>query len=647
MFMTGRPPFIKLATESPGTMENPVEIHFNDWTLLRASGELLHLGRRIRLQDHPLKVLDALLERPGVLVTREQLIARLWPNQVVDFDTALNTAVRRLRAALGDDAGTPRYIETIPRRGYRFIGQLESGAAPLPVTGPAVDEPVRFERRRLRAGFVAAAAVLVVLGGGWLAARESPTREATAIVTPGTIVVLPFVDLSPDEGNRLFADGLTEELINRLAGTEGMRVVARTSSFAIRNRGLDIRGVAETLGVSHVLEGSVRRSGDQVRVTAQLIDTTDSTHVWSQNYDRTMGDLFEIQDDIASHVATALEIRMDPQATAERRPDPAAYERYLVARHLFGRRGAGDVEKARDYFEEATEIDPAFARAWAGLASAYSILVAEGTIDHDRGLAQLEQAANRALSLNTRLAEPHIRLALMAYATGDAAANREHWRQAIELDPEEPLVKLTLAQRAARRNHAGDGVALGRLAVELDPLSVVARHNLSAELYATGRYEESLVEARKALELSPSHSRVIACHSLVQLGRFAEARALAEAMPEGAVRLQCLAMADHGLGNRTQSDAALRELVASFRGTEAFMIAETHAFRGDLASAFDWLRRTQAYCATAGNAPWLFECIGLAQEYSPFLAPLRADPRWVELGIAGGLNADRAAASAG
>jgi TolB-like protein/DNA-binding winged helix-turn-helix (wHTH) protein/tetratricopeptide (TPR) repeat protein len=616
-------------------VEDSEKIRFDGWTLSRRSGELTRGGQRSRLQDHPLTVLVALLDRPGELVTREELIRRLWPNQVVDYDTALNAAVRRLRAALGDDADTPRYVETLPRRGYRFIGSLDPSPPALPpampqsaAEVPAIAPPGRRADARLIA--VVAVAGLFLAAAAWLTFRDhrDPAVGPEA-GTPRSIVVLPFVSLSTESVDQLFADGLTEELINRLARNDDLKVIARTSSFALRDPDLDIRAVADRLGVTHVLEGSVRRSGDRLRVTAQLIDATSSSHLWSQNYDRRMGDMFDIQDDIAVHVAAALDVRLDPGPAAGHRPDPRAYERYLLARHFFSRRGPGDVERARDYFQEAADRDPEFASAWAGLASSWWILVADGVVDREKGLAELDSAAQRALLLDPRQVEALARLALRAWALDDTESMHELRRRASEIDPDHPLVLPIAAQQASRRGEPQDAVALYRRLIARDPLSAVNHHNLSWELYTTGRYDEAIVEARKVADLSPAHSRGIECLSLVKLGRHEEARSLALAMHDREDRLQCLGMAAHGLGDGTQADAALGDLIRDAAADSAVQVAELLAFRGETAAAFDWLARNREYCATAPGL--LFQCARSYPQRSPFLAPLRDDPRWREV----------------
>src|SRR5262245_47732664 len=419
------------------------EIRFDGWTLLRPSGELEKNGARIRLQDQPLLLLEELLLHPGQLVSREQLIARLWPKGVVDFDTALNSTVRRLRAALGDEAVTPRYIETVPRRGYRFIGTLETpsiveppqaaSAAPEPVAMDPIVVPasgrVPWWRNGALTRSVALALVALVAGGAWLwnarthesnRVPESSTQAATA-----SIAVLPFVNLSSDQDQQYFSDGLTEEVLNLLAQTQTLRVIARTSSFSFRDQKVDIATVARKLKVTHVLEGSVRKSGNRVRITAQLIETATSGHLWSETYDRTLDNPFDVQTEIASAVASALRVALKTQGApggdAAVSANAEAYEHFLRGRFFLQRRAAGDVSRAQEYYERAVTLDPNFARAWAGLASAHWLQVVSNGAPAEEGFRQLHQAAERALSLDPNLAEAHLRLANHAWFIDDRA----------------------------------------------------------------------------------------------------------------------------------------------------------------------------------------------------------------------------------
>jgi TolB-like protein/DNA-binding winged helix-turn-helix (wHTH) protein len=267
-------------------MDTSAEIRFDNWTLRGQPRELLQDGVRVRLQEQPLQILEELLAHPGQVVTREQLTALLWPKRIVDYDSALNAAVRRLRATLGDEAETPRYIETIPRHGYRFIGTVLPPESPAPVVvDPAGVKPAW--------GVIAALVLIVGIGAViWSVRHDGSTADRASLQGAArAIAVLPFVDLSAEQDQQYFSDGLTEELISHLAAELPLRVIARTSSFSFKGENVDIATVASKLGVSHVLEGSVRKSGDQVRITAQLIDATTSSHLWSQSYDRKLDDL--------------------------------------------------------------------------------------------------------------------------------------------------------------------------------------------------------------------------------------------------------------------------------------------------------------------------------------------------------------------
>ena len=297
------------------------EIRFDGWTVNFESGEITRDGDTHRLPDQPLQILEELVSRPGEVVTREQLIARLWPKGVVEFDTGLNSAVRKLRVAFGDDADTPRYIETLPRRGYRFIAALDGPTAHGPMKGiptlPSQYIPTSFETgldlgrrasdrrapvRRMVVGFGSILAAVVLAVVAWRMPGRLFQVDAVVEALP-TIVVLPLVDMSVNQSEQPLCDGLTEELSNWLAHIPTLRVVARTSAFAFKGQNQDVRRIATTLGATHVLEGSLRRSGDQLRITTQLIAAEDGVHLWSRSFDLPIGDIFQIEDTVSRAVA--------------------------------------------------------------------------------------------------------------------------------------------------------------------------------------------------------------------------------------------------------------------------------------------------------------------------------------------------------
>lgn len=484
-------------------MDPRLEIHFDGWTLRRQTGELVRDdGTRIRLQSQPLHVLEELLARPGELVTREQLIARLWPKGVVDFDTALNSAVRRLRTALGDHAEKPAFIETIPRRGYRFIGRV----------APPADAPPLI--RAAEAPSVAPAA----------SSEAAPARGPWGPVAAGLLVI-----------------------VLAIAAVLSARIDERTAEPGSRS------------------------------------------------------------------------------APA----NPQAHERYLRARHFFQRRAPGDIERARRYFEEAIAIDPEHARAWAGLAGAYWLETLEGTRSPEHGLPKVRDAAERALALDPRLAEAHLRLAAYLGSVGELRKRDQHLRKALELEPDSPLVLSTLASNAAHDGRFDAAIALQRRAVEVDPLSTLARYNLGSILYLADRRAEAKSEMLALEELNPAPDYVNEVLGLVLVleGRYDEVLELVRAWPDESSRRHCLALAYHGLGRSADSDAALATLAASPRFTDRIRVAEVHAYRGEIDEAFRWLNlateQSSVAAGSLGDRPSLW-----IVRRSPFLQPLHADSRW-------------------
>jgi TolB-like protein/DNA-binding winged helix-turn-helix (wHTH) protein len=297
-------------------MSHPRTIRFDGWVLHIDSGDLEKDGRKIRLQDQPLQILEELLNRPGELVTREQLIARLWPKGVVDFDTGLNSAMRKLRNALQDDVETPRYIETVPRKGYRFIAAIDlPEAKPVDVSTVAPASP-RRNRLALIGALVILGAAGAVLLTTYYAKRQSaePVASSTAAnaLPPHTVAVLPFRNLSAEaeKDSELIAFGVAEGLLHRLASMRDLTLIARSSSYAAATPSADARAIGRSLNARYLIEGSVQRSGKRLRIMTQLIDATSGAHVWSLQFDRTVDDIFAVEDEITQNVAQALQVTL-------------------------------------------------------------------------------------------------------------------------------------------------------------------------------------------------------------------------------------------------------------------------------------------------------------------------------------------------
>jgi TolB-like protein/DNA-binding winged helix-turn-helix (wHTH) protein len=594
-------------------MDTTAEIRFDDWTLRGQPRELLHDGVRVRLQEQPLQILGELLAHPGEVVTREQLIALLWPKRIVDYDNALNAAVRRLRAALGDEAETPCYIETIPRHGYRFIGTVS-------VVERAATAASQLPASRRKFTWIALAALALVAGIGaivWpVGEREAPQSTAQAIA------VLPFVDLSAEQDQQYFSDGLTEELISHLAAELPLRVIARTSSFSFKGKNPDIAAVAGKLNVSHVLEGSVRKSGDQVRITAQLIDAATSSHLWTKTYDRKLDDFVKVQDEIAHAVASELQVALSTPKVASTPHDARAYEHLFRARFFFQRRAPGDLDRARENYQQAIAIDANFAPAWAGLAGVYWISISTGAISFEAGHEKVREAAQRALQLDPNLAEAHLRMANYLASTGNEAAAWEEMRLATAAEPNNPLVISFAASAAAAAERLDDAIEMQRRAVAADPLSAMTRDALATFLYMAGRFDQASAEWLRVQEISTELQPEGVGWALIQSGRFDEALAAIEKMQPGVARTQSLALVYHALGRKPEADAALAELVAA--ASDPFLIAEIYAYRGDIDAAFKWLDtddRNPAGRGPLGTPHWV-------KRKSPFLKALHADARW-------------------
>lgn len=374
--------------QSRVTTIGPLRARFGVFELDRRSGELRKHNHKIRLQDQPLQILLALLERPGEMVLREDIRRKLWPdNTTVEFDHGINAAVKRLRDSLQDTAKNPHFVETIGRRGYRFVAPvtLVTDDAPEPKGPPLVSVVPKSQAHA---------------GKKW---QDQPA----------SVAVLPFANMTGEAENEYFSDGLAEELINELAQLPGLRVIARTSAFAFKDKAQDIRKIAKTLGVEHLVEGSVRRSGSQLRITAQLIAAQDGTHVWSGRYDTEMADIFAIQENISSSIAGALRVQL---ALPSKQPAPRlpSYEAYLKARHCLTIFTRECLTRSRDFYEQSIALDPGFAAAHSGLAMALVSLVLPGILPAHTAMPLARAAAGRALAIDSNSEDAHAVLGMVA-----------------------------------------------------------------------------------------------------------------------------------------------------------------------------------------------------------------------------------------
>jgi TolB-like protein/DNA-binding winged helix-turn-helix (wHTH) protein/Flp pilus assembly protein TadD len=495
----------------------PNVVSFGAYDFNPYSKELRKEGMRVRLEGQPLAILQLLLERPGELVTREELQKKLWPRDTfVDFEHSLNAAVKRLRSALNDSADHPRYIETLARRGYRFVapvrGFVAEGESEKAVLVPGQWAPVRFHGRRLWLVTAIAVCVIGIAGWGWRHWRNRPAIPAVPAVR--SLAVLPLQNLSGDPSQEYVADGMTEELIGRLAKVHDLRVISRTSAMHFKKTQLSVPEIAKTLGVDAIVEGSVIREGSQVRVHAQLIRGATDEHIWTGEYQREFRSLLALQEEVARSIAERIEISLTPQerVTLASTPpvDPEAYEDYLKGRYYFNQRTEDALSKSIGSFQNAIARNPSYALAYSGLADAYAMLGFRGGFPSKDALSRAKAAALKAIELNDTLAEPHASLAFIAetYEWEWATAEREYNR-ALQLNPGDARVHHWYAGYLMYVGRLEDGISEARRARDLDPLSLPVNNALAGRLLVTDRYDEALGQVQKTLGLdshfAPAH----------------------------------------------------------------------------------------------------------------------------------------------
>jgi TolB-like protein/DNA-binding winged helix-turn-helix (wHTH) protein/Tfp pilus assembly protein PilF len=492
-------------------------IRFGVFELDLRAGELRRSGVRLPIQGHPLQVLAVLLRTPGEVVTREQLRAELWQaDTFVDFEHGVHNAVARLRAVLGDTASTPRFIETIPRRGYRFIATAESARAgratpePPPQQDPAASTRLPVQSRRLRialGAFITVAAAGVVMA--WMYPRALARYQGAQIAS---LAVLPLENLSGDPAQDYLADGITDELITTLASTNTLKVISRPSVMQYKSVRKPLPLIAKKLGVDAVVTGTVVHSGDKVRITAQLVHAPTDRHLWAERYERSASDIVLLEHEIATAIAGQVNNKLSSQE--QRRPavkpiNPAAHQLYLRGRYFWNKRTAASVRMAIGYFTEAVAQDPSFAAAYSGLADCYSSLGFSFDVGdmapHDAQSKALE-AAQRAIGLDQSLAEAHSSLAFIKlnYQWDWPGADAE-FRRALSLNSGSASAHHWYAHYLISAGRATEAEAESRRALDLDPLNPIINVHLGWHYFYARQYDWALDQFRKTLELDPHY----------------------------------------------------------------------------------------------------------------------------------------------
>ena len=557
-------------------------VRFGEFELDQNAGELRRNGVKIRLQEQPFQILQILLEQPGKVAPREELQRRIWPaDTFVDFDHGINNAIKRLRRALGDTAETPRYIETLPRRGYRFLASV---AAVAPKARPSV-------------------------------------------------AVLPFLNLSADPENEFFADGMSEEITSALMQINELHVAGRTSSFSFKGKYVDLRLIGEQLNVSTVLEGSVRRVGSHVRITAQLVNVVDGYHLWSEKYDREMTDIFEVQDEIARCIAARLEVVLGPEERPLARAgteDLEAFKLYSQGRLFLHRRGL-KLYEALECFKRAVAQDPNSALAWSALADTNNLMSFYGLAGPQKCLPDAKNAALRALALGPSMSEAHNSLALsLLFLDWDRSGAESEFLRALELNPRNTQARIWYGMFYLEwlEGRFEEGISQGRRAAELDPLSSYA-HGILACMLAPWDPDAATEAAAAALQIDPDCflARWALLTAFNSQGRFEEAVAVGEAALRVSGRypwmLASLARTYANLARPAESEALYQEL--RWRSKREYISPLVLAWAAAAAGARDVAFR-HAQEGDAIGDPVLF-----VTKYWPDFERLREDPRFNDI----------------
>jgi TolB-like protein/DNA-binding winged helix-turn-helix (wHTH) protein/tetratricopeptide (TPR) repeat protein len=601
----------------------PYEVDFR-------AGELFKNGRKIRLQDQPFQILAMLLEQPGGVVTREELRQRLWPTDTfVDFDHGLNNAINKLRDALNDSADAPRFIETLPRRGYRFIaevnghvsaasrataladsmeaGEIASAVGPEE-TAPAKPSPAPSLRRVGKFWLAAASmcvAAAVIFG---LYVGRARLFGANAAMRIQSVAVLPLDNLSGDASQEYFADGITDALTTSLAQMRGIRVISRTSAMHYKGTKKALPEIAKELGVDAVVEGSASRSSGVIHVNAQLIYVPGDSHIWAHSYEGATSDLAAMESEIASEIArkigTTTPLESSNRPTRAVSVNPEAYDLYLRSEPYYGLQTRPDNDQAIRLLEKSVEIDPQFAAAYAALAAAYGTRAIGIEINDPKWIEKASAAVAKALALDPNLAEGYVSRGYLLWSRANGWSVERavsDYRHALELNP-------NLAEAHHQLANVYDHVGLLdkaeeeiKKAVALDPLNTGIRFRVGINLLYRGKYEESLVELRDSEKFRPLFWTFQTSFALQQLGRRREAQERIEALlktnpldPGGSLTaMQALLAADAGDGALVERK--IQEAIAKGKGYQhfhhnAYAVASAYALLDKRDQALQYLR---------------------------------------------------------
>jgi TolB-like protein/DNA-binding winged helix-turn-helix (wHTH) protein/Flp pilus assembly protein TadD len=621
---------------------------FQSFRLDTANHCLWRDEERVAIAPKAYDVLRYLVENPERLVPQEELLEKLWPETYVNPE-GIRKYILEIRKVLGDRLDKPQFIETMPKRGYRFVASVrdadvpessdlsashemdENTTEPNASIGTSRSKEKNSSPRRalwkLAIAPVLAAIAAVAIGAHLRSARSGVNAPS---LNNASIAVLPFTDMSPAKDQEYFPDGLSEQLIHDLARISGLKVLGRSSAFQFKGKNQDLREVGRKLGVANVLEGSVRREGNHLRITAELVKADDGFELWSQTYDREISDIFAVQDEIARAATEALQVRLlggngQPVVSNLHSANPEAYQAYLQANYFLGRgTSKEDIAKALAYTDTAIRLDERYAPAWALRSTVEEMMAQYSFIDVTEGFRKSREDAERAIMLDPTSASGYLARARtqIGYDWDWDAANTS-LTKAAALEPGSVEVLRIRSVLSRALGNLDGAVKLADQAVALDPLRANSQAGLAYHLYVAGRYQEARAALQKALDLNPqvAFAHATLCKILLAEGKPQQALTEIEKEPNDWEKLTDEALVYHALGREQDSKAALAELIAKHSSDSAYQIAQVYAFRGEPDKSFSWLER-----AYKQRDPGItqFKC-------DPRLKDLRHDARFADL----------------
>lgn len=609
------------------------------WLVDPALGELSQQGVTTKLDPRAMRLLMFLAERPGQVVGMTELLGGIWGKSIVT-PSSVYEAMAELRQALGDAADNPEYIVTLPRRGYRLIAAVEncSTLAECEPDEPKQDPPAESidlpdttrgfgPQRRAILTFGTIIAVVAGIAAVWLSLSSAPAPSAP---TDKSIAVLPFLDLAENQDQVYFADGLAEQLLDVLATVPGLRVISRTSSFQFKNRNEDMRSIGSKLGAAYLVEGSVRREGQQIRVVAQLIRSSDGSHQWSGTFNREAADILQLETDLAASLGRALELSVESSSIANpvETDNPEANDQYLRGLKALDPHTRSGTADAVSHFEYALSLDPDFAAAQVSLAKTRYVQVTYGYLPGSTGIPLARESIAKAVLLNPRSAIAHAMLArISSLYDWDWAQAKLETEAALALAPRNSFALYAAGDLATVLGEFGRAEALFRASLASDPLNPETHLTLAILLYGMHRADEAETAIRRVIAISPDYTtaQVLLGNILTMQGR-EEAVTECQRVGSDADRFRCLAKARYALGQVKEAHAELDRALKVNNYNEAFFIAAVYAVFGDADRAFDLLERAYAqkepYIEYIKSMPE-FDRIRSDKRYGEFLARMR------------------------